>query len=77
MVLQKRYLGFFTKMKIFDIFGPPNCKNDKKWQKIGIFLLLRPIKIVKKIILEIFTNNVFEEPYKDALYQKLANFDQN
>ena len=29
------------------------------------------------IFLAIFQNNVFEEPYKDALYQKLANFDQN
>ena len=31
----------------------------------------------QKFVLAIFLKNVFEEPYKDALYQKLANFDQN
>ena len=43
---------------------------------MAIFGLLGP-KMGQKFFLAVFLNNVFEEPYKDALYQKLANLDQN
>ena len=55
-------------------------EKSGKWQKTGknghFFYFLGP-KMGQKIFLAIFLNNVFEGPYKDAFYQKLANFNQN
>ena len=48
-------------------------KNGQKW---SFFDFLGP-KMGQKFFLAIFLNNVFEGPYKDAFYQKLANFNQN
>ena len=55
-------------------------EKTEKWQKTGKnghFLTFQAKKWVKKNFLAIFQSNVFEEPHKDALYEKLANFDQN
>ena len=48
-------------------------KNGQKW---SFFDFLGP-KMGQKIFFSNFPKNVFEGPYKDAFYQKLANFDQN
>ena len=59
------------------IFWPEKSEKWQKTDKNGHFFTFQAKKWVKKMFLAIFQNNIFEEPYKDALYRKLANFDQN
>ena len=76
-VLKKRYFGIFVKIRIFMIFWFEKLGKCQKTGKSGNLFTFKAKKWVKKLFLAIFQCNVFEEPYKDTLYKKLANFDQN